>query len=53
MRGWKATMQQELISSIQFQLKKIDSNLLQSLMESVKTKLRSIADSGVLDSYKK
>ena len=51
--GWEATTQQELISRIQSQLKKIDSNFLQSLMGGVKTKLRAIADRGVLASYKK
>ena len=50
---WEATTQQELISRIQSQLKKFDSNFLQSLMEGVKTKLRAIADRGVLASYKK
>jgi hypothetical protein len=42
------TTQQELISRIQSQLKKFDSNFLQSLMGGVKTKLRAIADRGVL-----
>ena len=51
--GWEATTQQELISRIQSQLKKFDSNFLQSLMGGVKTKLRAIADRGVLSSYKK
>jgi hypothetical protein len=51
--GWKATTQQELISRIQSQLKNFDSNFLQSLMGGVKTKLRAIADRGVLASYKK
>ena len=51
--GWKATTQQELISRKQSQLKKFDSNFLQSLMGGVKTKLRAIADRGVLASYKK
>jgi hypothetical protein len=47
------TTQQELISRIQSQLKKFDSNFLQSLMGGVKTKLRAIADRGVLAYYKK
>ena len=51
--GWKAITKQELISRIQSQLKNFDSNFLQSLMGSVKTKLRAIADRGVLASYKK
>ena len=51
--GWKARTQQQLICRIQWQLKKIDANLLQSLMGGVKTKLRSKADSGVLATYKK
>ena len=51
--GWEAKTQQELISRIQSQLKKFDSNFLQSLMGVVKTKLRTIADRGVLASYKK
>ena len=48
--GWEAKTQQELIQS---QLKKFYSNFLQSLVEGVKTKLRAIADRGVLASYKK
>ncbi len=40
-------------SRIQTQLKKFDSNFIQSLMGGVKTKLRAIADRGVLASYKK
>jgi hypothetical protein len=51
--GWKATTQQELISRIQSQLKNFDPKFLQSLMGGVKTKLRAIADRGVLASYKK
>jgi hypothetical protein len=51
--GWKATTQQELISRMQSQLKKFDSIFLQNLMGGVKTKLRAIADRGVLASYKK
>ena len=51
--GWEATTQQELISRIQSQLKKFDSNFLQSLMGGVKTKLRAKADREVLASYKK
>jgi hypothetical protein len=47
------TTQQELISRIQSKLKKFDSYFLQSLMGKVKTKLRTIADRGVLASYKK
>jgi hypothetical protein len=38
--GWKATAHQELISRIQSQLKKFDSKFLQSLLGSIKTKLR-------------
>ena len=51
--GWEATTQQELISRIQSLLKNYDSNFLQSLMGGVKTKLRAIADRGVLGSNKK
>jgi hypothetical protein len=51
--GWKASTQQELISRMQSQLKNFDSIFLQSLMGGVKTKLRAIADRGVLASYKK
>ena len=50
--GWEAKTQQELISQIQSQLKKFDSNFLQSLMGGVKIKLRAIADRGVLACYK-
>ena len=51
--GWQAAIQNELICRIQSQLKKFDLNFLQNLMGSVKTKLRSIADRGVLACYKK
>jgi hypothetical protein len=37
--GWKATMQQELISQIQSQLKNVDSNFLQSLYGRDKDKI--------------
>jgi hypothetical protein len=45
------TTQQELICRIQSLLKKFDSNFLQNLMGGVKTKLRAIADKGVLAPY--
>ena len=51
--GWNAKTQQELISRIQSQLKNFDSIFLQSRMGGVRTKLRAIADRGVLASYKK
>jgi hypothetical protein len=51
--GWKATTQQGLISRIQSQLKNFDSIFLQRHMGGVKTKLRAIAERGVLASYKK
>jgi hypothetical protein len=51
--GWEAKTQKELISRIQSQLKKFDSNFLQSLMGGVKTKLSAIAERGVLATYKK
>jgi hypothetical protein len=51
--GWEAKTQQELINRIQSQLKNFDSNFFQSLMGGVKTKLRAIADRGVLATYKK
>ena len=51
--GWKAKTKQELISCMQSHLKNFDSKFLQSLMGGVKTKLRAIADRGVLASYKK
>jgi hypothetical protein len=50
---WKVTMQQKLISRIQSQLKNFDSSFLQSLMGGVITKLRAIADIGMLASYKR
>jgi len=50
--GWEAKTQQELNTRrIQSQLKKLESNFLQSLMGGVKTKLRALADRGVLDFY--
>jgi hypothetical protein len=50
---WKTTTLQELMSRIQSQLKKINSNFLQTLMGGVKTKLCAKADRGVLAYYKK
>jgi hypothetical protein len=49
--GWEAKTQQVLINRIQSQLK--NSNFFQSLMGGVKTKLRAIADRGVLATFKK
>ena len=46
--GWEAKTHQELISRIQLQLKKFDSNFLQSLMGVEKTKLRTIVYRRVL-----
>ena len=51
--GWKATTQQGLISRMQSQLKNFDLIFLQSFMGGVRTKLRAIADRGVLATYKK
>jgi hypothetical protein len=51
--GWEAKTQQELISRIQSQMKKFHSIFLQSLIGGLKTKLRAIADRGVLASYYK
>jgi hypothetical protein len=48
--GQKTKPQQELIRSIQSQLKKFDLNFSQSLMGGIKTKLRAIAERGVLAS---
>ena len=47
------SIQNESICRIQYQLKKIDLNFSQNLMESVEIKLRPIANSSVLASYKK
>jgi len=49
--GLKATTQHELISRMQSHLKNFGSNFLQRLKGGVKTKLRAIADRGVLASY--
>jgi hypothetical protein len=51
--GWKVTTQQELISRMQSLLKNFDSIFLQSFMGGVRTKLRAIADRGLLATYKK
>jgi hypothetical protein len=51
--GWEAKTQQKLISRIQSQLKNFDSIFLQSRIGGERTKLRAIADRGVLASYKK
>jgi hypothetical protein len=50
--GWKTTTQQKLISRIQSKLKNVDSIFLQNIIRRFKTKLRAIADRGVLASYK-
>ena len=39
--GWQASTQQELISRIQLQIKKFDSNLLQNLMGRMKTLIKN------------
>ena len=51
--GRQAIKQEELISRIQSKLKKLTQFFLQNLMGIVKTKLRAIADSGMLATYKK
>ena len=51
--AWEAKTEKQLIRRIEACLRKIDVPFLQSLMKGIKTKLRSIADNGVLSIYKK
>lgn len=44
--GWEAKSSQQLKRRIQSQLKKIDLNVVQSMMRTVKSKLRKIEDAG-------
>lgn len=50
--GWEATNEQQLIRRIESCLKKMTTDILQSLMSGVKAKLRSIADKGVFSLHK-
>lgn len=51
--GWEAKNEEHLVKRIKQCLKQFDQSDLQAHMKSVKTKLRGIADSGVLSSFKK
>lgn len=51
--GWEAKNKNQLIRRIRKTLKEYDMNDLQNHMKGIKTKLRKIADNGVLASFKK
>lgn len=44
--GWSATNQEKLINRIKTQLKKVDLNVVQTMMKDVRRKLRKIEDQG-------
>ena len=52
-KGWEAKTEHQFVCRIKEKLKEFTVENLQNLMKGVKTKLRKIADSGVLATYKK
>ena len=45
--GWEAKTEQHLIRHIKSKIKKFDKNFVESLLEGVKAKVKSIGDNGV------
>jgi hypothetical protein len=50
--GWKAKTEQQLIRRINSKMKKFDKNFVESLLEGVKAKVKSIGDNGVYFLFK-
>ena len=46
--GWEAKTEQQLIRRIKSKMKEFDKNFVESLLEGVKDKVKSIGDNGVL-----
>ena len=45
--GWEAKTEQHLIIGIESKMKEFDTNFVESLLEGVKAKVKSIGDNGV------
>ena len=50
--GWEAKTEQQLIRRIKSKMKKFDKNFVESLLEGVKAKVKSICDNGVYFLFK-
>jgi hypothetical protein len=50
--GWEAKTEQQLIRRIKSKMKKFDKNFVESLLEGVKAKVKSIGDNGVYFLFK-
>ena len=50
--GWEAKTEQQLIRPIKSKMKEFDKNFVESLLEGVKAKVKSIDDNGVYFSLK-
>ena len=50
--GWEAKREQQLNRSIECKMKEYDANFVESLLEGVKAKVRSIGDNGVYALFK-
>jgi hypothetical protein len=49
---WEAKTEQQLIRRIEPKMKEFDKNFVESLLEEVKAKVKSIGDNGVYFSFK-
>ena len=50
--GWEAKTEQQLIRRIKSNMKKFDKNFVESLLDGVKAKVKSIGDNGVYFLFK-
>ena len=50
--GWEAKTEQQLIRRIKSKMKKFDKNFVESLLEEVKAKVKSISNNGVYFLFK-
>ena len=50
--SWEANTEQQLIRRIEFKMKEFDTNFVESLLEEVKAKVRSLGDNGVYALFK-
>ena len=50
--GWETKTEQQLIRRIESKMKEFDTNFVESLLEGVKEKVRSIGDNGVYVLFK-
>ena len=50
--GWEAKTEQQLIRRIKSKMKEFDKKFVESLLEGVKAKVKSIGDNGVFSLFK-